>query len=81
MALRYHFAMQLTPGTVVDGKVIVEGLSLPEGTVVTVITHDVDPNVRLSAPEEAELLESLEEADREEGISGTELVARLRRFG
>ena len=29
--------MQIASETVVDGKVIVEGLSLPEGTVVTVL--------------------------------------------
>jgi hypothetical protein len=80
-ALEYHLAMQLATGTVVDGKVVVEGLSLPEGTVVTIVTRDLEATVRLSPAEEAELLEALDEADREEGISGTELFARLRRFG
>ena len=73
--------MQLATGTVVDGKVVVEGVSLPEGTVVTIITRDLEAAVRLSAAEEAELLEALDEADHEEGISGAELFARLRRFG
>ena len=31
--------MQVASGTVIDGKVVVEGLSLPEGTVVTVLAR------------------------------------------
>lgn len=73
--------MQLTTGTVIDGKVVVEGLALPEGTVVTVLTRDDEHAVRLSAVDEAELLEALDEADREEGVSAQELFARLQRFG
>lgn len=73
--------MQLATGTVVNGKVVVEGLDLPEGTVVTVLTRDAEPPVKLSPEEEAELLQALEEADREEGISAEELFARLQRFG
>ena len=73
--------MQLATGTVINGKVVVEGLALPEGTVVTVLTRDDEYTVRLSAVDEAELLEALDEADREEGVSAQELFARLQRFG
>lgn len=73
--------MQLATGTVIDGKVVIEGLALPEGTVVTVLTRDHEQAVRLSPAEEAQLLEALDEADREEGISAEELFARLQRFG
>ena len=73
--------MQVATGTVVEGKIVVEGLSLPEGTLVTVLTRDVEPAVRLSPEEEAELLDALDEADREEGISAEELFDRLRRHG
>jgi len=72
--------MQLATGTVVNGKVVVEGLDLPEGTTVTVLTRDAEPAVKLSAEDEAELLQSLDEADVEEGISAEELFARLQRF-
>lgn len=71
--------MQVATGTVVEGKIVVEGLSLPEGTIVTVLTRDIEPTVRLSPQEEAELLDALDEADREEGISAEELFERLRR--
>jgi hypothetical protein len=73
--------MQVASGTVVDGKVVVEGLSLPEGTVVTVIARGDEVAVRLPPRQEAELLEALDEADLEEGISAEELFARLRHFG
>lgn len=73
--------MQVASGTVVDGKVVVEGLSLPEGTVVTVIARGDEAAVRLPPQQEAELLEALDEADLEEGISAEELFARLRHFG
>lgn len=76
----YHLAMQLATGKVVNGKVVVEGLDLPEGTTVTVLTRDTAPVVKLSPEDEAELLDALDEADREEGISAEELFARLQRF-
>ncbi len=71
--------MQVATGTVKEGKIVVEGLSLPEGTLVTVVTRDSEHAVRLSPEEEAELLDALDEADREEGISAEELFERLRR--
>jgi len=77
----YHFAMQVASGTVVDGKVVVEGLSLPEGTAVTVLARGDEAIVKLPPQEEAELLAALDEADREEGIPAELFFARLRRFG
>lgn len=73
--------MRVATGTVVDGKIVVDGLTLPEGTLVTVLTRDEKATVRLSPAEEAELLQALEEADREEGISVDELFERLRQYG
>lgn len=72
--------MQLATGEVVNGKVVVEGLDLPEGTPVTILTRDDAPAVKLSPEDEAELLQALEEADAAEGISAEELFARLQRF-
>ena len=77
----YHSAMQVVTGTVIGGKVVLEGVSLPEGTVVTLIANDSDSTVRLSPALRAELEEALEEADREEGISGDELLDKLRKYG
>jgi hypothetical protein len=81
IVLKYHCTMQVATGTVIDGKVIIEGLSPPEGTLVTVATRESEATVRLLPSDEAELLEALDEADREEGISAEELFERLRRFG
>jgi len=73
--------MQLASGTIVGGKVIVEGLSLPEGTAVTVLARGDEAVVKLPPEEEAELLAALDEADQEDGIPPQELFARLLRFG
>jgi hypothetical protein len=48
---------------------------------VTVLARGDEIAVRLPPQQEAELLDALDEADREEGISADELFARLRRFG
>ncbi len=73
--------MQIASGTIVGGKVVVDGLSLPEGTIVTVLVRGYEVAVRLPPQQEAELIDALEEADCEEGISAEELFTRLRRFG
>ena len=71
--------MGIATGTVVGGKVHLEGVTLPEGTVVTILTREPGPGFTLSPEEEAELLESIAEADRGETISEEELFARLDR--
>ena len=73
--------MQLATGTVVGGKVVVEGFVLPEGAVVTVLPREAEEVVHLSPADEAELLDALDEADSAEGISAEELFGRLQRFG
>lgn len=73
--------MQIASGTIVGGKVVVDGLSLPEGTVVTVLARGDEVAVRLPPQQDAELLDALEEADREEGVSAEEFLTRLRRLG
>jgi hypothetical protein len=70
--------MQLATGTVVDGKVVVEGDPLPEGAVVTILARDADETFEVPPELEAELLESIAQADRGETISTDELLGRLR---
>ena|GEM_PF-521691 len=79
--LEYHHTMQVATGTIVEGKVVLEGVSLPEGTVVTVFAKDSEAIVRLPSALQAELEEALEEADHEEGISGDELFRKLQKYG
>jgi hypothetical protein len=72
--------MRVASGTVVGGKVVVEGESLREGETVTVVLRD-DDTFDLTDEAEAELLESLAALDRGEFATGEELLDRLRRFG
>ena len=72
--------MQLATGTVTAGKLVVEGLDLPDGETVVVLTREAEDTVELSQEEEAELLEAIAEADRGETISAEELFARLDRL-
>jgi hypothetical protein len=73
--------MQLVTGTVVEGKVVLSGVTLPEGAVVTVLAQEAQPSVKLPARLQAELEDALAEADREEGISADELFAKLKQRG
>ena len=62
----YYGAVQLAIGTVVEGKVVVEGESLPEGARVTLLVRGADETFEVPPELEAELLESIAEADRGE---------------
>jgi len=73
--------MKVATGTVVDGKVVVEGESLAEGTKVTVVLREDEESFDLTPEEEAELLASIAEIERGEYITADELLERLRRFG
>jgi hypothetical protein len=57
-----HPIMGIATGTVVAGKVVVEGMDVPEGSVVTRFTPEPDEQVCLTTEEEAELLEAIAEA-------------------
>ena len=72
--------MVITSGRVVAGKIIVDGEPLPDGTVVTVLTREGDETFTLVPEAEAELLESLAEADRGETIPAEEVLRALRKL-
>ncbi len=72
--------MQLTTGTVVGGKIEVEGDPLPEGAVVTVLVRDGDETFEVPPGLERELEESIAQANRGETIPAGELLERLRRI-
>ena len=55
--------MHLEIGTVIEGKVVLEGVKLPEDALVTVLSSDTEAPVRLSPTEEADLMAALDEAD------------------
>jgi hypothetical protein len=69
--------MRISTGKVIEGKVVVEGLPLEEGSVVTVLARESSETFHLTAEEEAELLLSIGEADRGETVSLEEALAGL----
>lgn len=70
--------MRIITGRVVDGKVVVGGGQLEEGSLVTVVVPDSEPFVA-SAAEEAQLMESLAQCEHGETITADQLFARLRK--
>lgn len=71
--------MQLVTGTVVGGKIIVEGHPLPEGTVVTILSREVEETFTVPPELEPDLKASLAEADSGNTVSAEEVLLRLRR--
>lgn len=69
--------MQVVAGTVVDGKVVVEGVTLPEGSVVGVLSRGADQAFRLSSEDEAELAEADAQIERGEFVTVEDLLASL----
>jgi hypothetical protein len=62
-----------------NGKIEIPGESFAEGTSVTILAREDRERFTLGPESEAELLLSIEEADRGEFISGDELLRELRR--
>ena len=73
--------MQVSTGTVVGGKVVVEGVPLVEGAVVTVLAREAEQPFSLSMQDEDELLAAMAEVERGEFISAEELLESLRKHG
>ncbi|HVT45158.1 MAG TPA: hypothetical protein VMT00_12305 [Thermoanaerobaculia bacterium] len=73
--------MRISAGRVVSGNIVVEGEPLPEGAAVTILTRDADEPFVVDAELEAELLESLAEADKGETIPAEQVLAFLRNQG
>ena len=73
--------MQPSTGTVVGGKVVVEGVPLVEGSFVTVLSRAPDEPFALSSQDEEELLAAMAEIERGEFVSSEELLESLRQYG
>lgn len=70
--------MTIVTGKVVNGRIEVEDVELPEGTEVAVCYSGDEPEVHLTANELAELDAAIAEADRGEGIPAEEVLRELR---
>ena len=73
--------MQVATGTVVNGKIVLEGVPLAEGAKVTVLTRGADESFSLSESQENELLSSIAEIERGEYVTLEELLASLPQRG
>jgi hypothetical protein len=72
--------MQLSHGTVVNGKVVLEGDALPDGAHVYVLSGELDSPALLSSEELAELEAGLAEADRGETIPAMQVFEQLKKY-
>ena len=70
--------MNVITGKVVGGKVVLEG-ALPDGVTVTVLAPE-EGEFTLDAEDEAALLASISEANRDEVIDGESVLRRLGGF-
>jgi hypothetical protein len=71
--------MQVATGTVVNGKIEVEGVSLPEGSVVAVLARGADEPFELSSDDEDELVAAIAEIERGEYVTVEDLLRDLPR--
>mgnify|MGYP001615041405 CR=1 FL=1 len=72
--------MRVATGTVVGGKVVLNGDSFAEGAIVTILSRDDDETFVASPEQEAELLSAIAEVESGDGISSEQLLERLRRL-
>ena len=73
--------MHVAKGTVIEGKIVLNQGSFPEGAEVGVFIAQQEGTVRLSPVLQQALEEALAEADLEDGISAEELFGELRKYG
>ncbi len=73
--------MQITIGTVVGGKVVVEGVPLAEGATVTVLSRDPDEAFVLSCDDEDELLAAISEIEGGDFLSADQVLESIRKLG
>jgi hypothetical protein len=70
--------MKVITGTVVDGKIVVEGEHLEDGSKVTVLAPESgDDSFELPPEQEAILLQAIEEIERGEGVDAREFLEEL----
>ncbi len=75
----YHLAMQFNTGTVINGKVVIDGAPLAEGTAVAVLTRVGGQAFALPSHQEDELLLAMAEIDRGEYVTLEQLLDTLPR--
>lgn len=71
--------MKVATGTVVGGKIVLEGEPLAEGSVVTVVAREDNEIFEVSPEDERALLEAITQADLGHVVSWETLREQLRR--
>ena len=69
--------MKVVTGTVIGGKIIVEGEPLTDGSKVTVLAQEDEEAFELAPEQEAEILEALSEIEQGKGIDGRRFLEEL----
>jgi hypothetical protein len=70
--------MKVITGTVIDGKIVIEGEPLADGSKVTVLAPEgKDDTFELPTAQEALLLEAIDEIERGEGIDARQFLKEL----
>lgn len=69
--------MQIATGTVINGRIVVDDLNLPEGAVVTVLSRGADEPFELTPAEEQALSAAIAEIERGDHVSLDELLSSL----
>jgi len=71
--------MKILQGTVVNGRIVVDGDPLEEGARVTIVDDSDDEPYRLSPVEEAAIEEGEAEIDGGNYVTAAQLVAEIQR--
>ncbi len=71
--------MKVMSGTVVEGKIVVDGEPLTDGSKVTVIAPDDEVTFELSPQQETEILIAISEIEQGKGIDGRRFLEELER--
>ncbi len=69
--------MRVASGTVVAGKIVVEGAPLEEGSTVTILVPEDGETFQLADDDEAALLLAIDEAERGDVIEGDQFLRDL----
>ena len=73
--------VQITTGTVVGGKIVVEGAPLAEGAAVAILSREPNEPFVLSLEDEDELLTAISEVDGGDFLSAEQVLESIRKFG
>jgi len=70
--------MRIATGKVVNGKIVIEGERLDEGSTVAVLVMEYGgDSFELNTKQEAELLDAMSQANKSEGIDGDEFLRQI----